>query len=83
MDGSVKAIQAINDMFLPGSVCPCGTQSLSILATMIIRIERQIGRSYFRRVVCVDVCDEMCKTFMLTLVLYIDFVYIGDGFDLI
>ena len=45
--------------------------------------EHQIGRSNTRRVVCVDMYDEMCKTFILSLVWHINIVCIGDGFDLI
>ena len=49
-----------------------------------LRGERQIGKSYFRRVVCVDVYNVMCETFLLSLVLHImNVVYIGVGFDLI
>ena len=38
---------------------------------------------FSKRSMCIDVCNEMCETFMLSLVLYIDFVYVGDGFGLI
>ena len=45
MDGSMKAFQAVNDKFLPGSVCSCGASSVLILVAAIAEDEHQIGES--------------------------------------